>query len=726
MLEDRRTATGAEDAAVRPALEGAPIPGGVLRPAGPAGPTASTGLQGPREVRLLAPTFGPGQSWRVEDPRHAARRAAYRQAMADGAPLPMASVPDPPLSGVAAFVSAAPAAMRATKVVRPHARETFLGHLAESGWQAPDGVVMSEAARLIWDLGTAEGPALAAKYAALAALRHPADAADAADAGTGEAPGASAAGAPAEDDDDVNALVAAAALRIGVRRARHLVRDAHRALTSFPACYAQLADGRFPAGWFTRMLRDTRDLTEVARQGIDRLISSWDLRVSPERFEKRLRELVRWAEQLEEQERREQAEPPAPVERSVQIMDVGKGMSCLQVYGPAPEVASLARRLDVTARAVQAAQRAAVAAGDQEIPWDVDGLVAETGSVLRKDVLRYLLLTRAQLSADGVDIPRDRFRLVVTVPALTLLGRSEAPASLDGMTPLPADMARALAGTEDTWYRVLTDPCTGTFLPLPAQTYRPTAAMQEHLRLRHPRCAVPGCERCSSFASQCDHIEEFLDGGPTDIENLHWLCEHHHQQKTEGLLDPTRVRAAGPDAAGSWQPGTTRWLLGANRGQHVVIDERDDVDMIGAEASRWLVDHLRAHPDAPCDALCLSGARRDPLIDPADRSPGPDRDRSPDRAPEATEKRILELPAWSQHWPRLWRWLLSEDWRRLESPRILPLPPPTPPAIRCDACGHEHPAPVPAPVPIGSLARVDLTTIAEPPDGWGPQGPPPF
>src|SRR5699024_895360 len=134
----------------------------------------------------------------------------------------------------------------------------------------------------------------------------------------------------------------------------------------------------------------------------------------------------------------------------------------------------------------------------------------------------------------------------ITVPALTLLGASDEPGMCEGTIPLPPSMARSLAGNEQTWYRVLTDGATGAFLPLPAEKYVPTNAMLEHLRLRHSMCAVPGCTRPTSWASECDHIEACLrgtagEGGLTEIENLHLLCWQHPPDKTNGLPDPTRL-----------------------------------------------------------------------------------------------------------------------------------------------------------------------------------------
>ncbi|WP_193107513.1 HNH endonuclease signature motif containing protein, partial [Brachybacterium sp. FME24] len=121
----------------------------------------------------------------------------------------------------------------------------------------------------------------------------------------------------------------------------------------------------------------------------------------------------------------------------------------------------------------------------------------------------------------------------------------------------PAEMARHLAAGESTWHRVLTDPTTGEFLPLPAEQYRPTTAMVEHLRLRDPVCAVPGCTRTTSTDAENDHIEEFdhahpARGGPTSIANLHRLHWADHDLKTTGRIDPVR----NPD-------GTTTWTIGA-------------------------------------------------------------------------------------------------------------------------------------------------------------------
>lgn len=156
---------------------------------------------------------------------------------------------------------------------------------------------------------------------------------------------------------------------------------------------------------------------------------------------------------------------------------------------------------------------------------------------------------------------------------------------LEGTIPIPAAMARELAGQSQTWYRVLTDACSGAFLPLPAKRYTPTRAMLEHLRLRNATCAVPGCTRSTSWASEADHIQEYDHGDPnsgglTEIENLHLLCWQHHRAKTAGLLDPTRL----PCTPGL--PGLTSWSIR----DRVSVIVRDNEDLATPYTVQQLMD----------------------------------------------------------------------------------------------------------------------------------------
>lgn len=206
--------------------------------------------------------------------------------------------------------------------------------------------------------------------------------------------------------------------------------------------------------------------------------------------------------------------------------------------------------------------------------------------------LRYAIVTRSILDTGTVQVPVSRFRVGVMVPVTTLLGAGDEPGLLDGTIPIPADMARSLAGNQDTWYRVLTDPVTGAFLPARQERYQPTTGMLEHLRHRHATCAVPGCARPTSRAAECDHIIEYDHsdpgrGGPTVVENLHLLCWQHHLAKTLGHLDPVRL----PDQGQGHGPGITRWTLRDGTS----VDVCDDTDLFTPRIAADLTEHWALH-----------------------------------------------------------------------------------------------------------------------------------
>lgn len=503
---------------------------------------------------------------------------------------------------------------------------------------------LGAAAQRVWDAEKASARALAGRYRALAELFD----------------------CEREDDEaeeDVTTARAAIALRVTHGVARWELRSAHRAAHHLPRTFSLLEGGSFPSWWFQRMVRESEGLSEDSRRQLDIAVATWSPDIPVDRFITLLGVLVNLLARREEE-----LETAPPLPREVTITpDSTRGVGSLIARGPIPEILDYWKRLDESARAVQAAQRKALR-DDTEIPYDVDDLVTTTGRPLPLVRLRYELQLNATFDTEGVQIPGPRFRLNVTVPALTLLGVSDAPGVLDGTTPIPPEMARLLAGGQETWFRVLTDPCSGAFLPLPTERYQPTQAMLEHLRLRNGTCAVPGCTRPVSWASECDHLEEFDHerpevGGRTELENLHMLCWQHHQDKTAGLLDPTRI----PTVAR--EPGLTRWHIGRS-GDHAIV--ADDVDLATRIAVEELEAAWRTH---------LSRLRQRPAEKPAAEKTSPRPPADPPSEPEPPSE-----PPWS---------------RRPEIPA-----PPNP----------AHPA-MPPPLPIRPV---------NPPGSWDPDDPPPI
>ncbi|MGO1409539.1 MAG: DUF222 domain-containing protein [Brachybacterium sp.] len=384
-----------------------------------------------------------------------------------------------------------------------------------------------------------------------------------------------------EDEAEAELLCVALALRCTRTVADRILRDAHRAVSHLPGTLRRLGSGEFPVTWFDRILRRTHQLTPGQLRTVDAAASQWPTHLTTEQFHGRLSRLLSRLES--EQELPAHLTPEG--RRRVELLPTrDDGIGCLRVVGPTPELLALAQRLDSAARAVQAAQRQALVAGETP-PVDPRSTVADTATPASLALIQYDLLSGAAFGTDGVRVPAPRFRLNLTVPSLTLLGASQEPGMLEGTIPIPPQMARELAGSCPVWYRVLTDPATGEFLPLPAERYTPTRAMLEHLRLRNATCAVPGCTRSASWASECDHIEEYDHehperGGLTDIENLHLLCWQHHRAKTLGLIDPTRL----PRTPGL--PGRTAWSFD----DRVNVMVGDDTDRASPAMTDVLMD----------------------------------------------------------------------------------------------------------------------------------------
>lgn len=425
---------------------------------------------------------------------------------------------------------------------------------------------VTERVQSIWDQGVRESCELAESLAALAPSWRDRD--------TG--------GCTAEDAQCEDLLVAAA-LRCSDTVAYRRIRDGHRGVDLCPRIFARLRAGEFPAAWFRELLRRTLGLTDEEMTLVDATVSAWGPGITSEHFSRCLGTVV--ATLLE----RRELPPRLDVEarRRVEFEHGGDdGTACLRIVGPVPELLQLARRLDDAARTLQAAQRHALEAG-VEVPLDPQGRAAEQGRPLSLSELRYHLLTTADLDTDGVGLSAASFRMNVTVPLLSLMGHSDAPGMLDGRIPIPAEMARELAAGEDAWYRLLTDPVSGEFLPAPAERYAAPQAMREHLRVRMTTCAVPGCRRPASCATEADHIEEYdhedpLHGGRTAVDNLHLLCWKHHALKTARRIDPVRV-----DASHSPTGRTgTLWSID----EEMRIFQEDDTDLATPAIAKDLED----------------------------------------------------------------------------------------------------------------------------------------
>jgi hypothetical protein len=159
---------------------------------------------------------------------------------------------------------------------------------------------------------------------------------------------------------------------------------------------------------------------------------------------------------------------------------------------------------------------------------------------LRADTFRDLLIdgvtdtSRSGLGQSGLGqsgLGRGiRARVLITVPALTLLGHGSEPASLEGYGPIDLDTARRLAADAPGFVRILTHPETGAVLSLGRTRYAIPPDLRAWLRLRDGTCRSPGC---NTAARRCDldHTRDWQDLGESNADNLAHLCRKHHNQK---------------------------------------------------------------------------------------------------------------------------------------------------------------------------------------------------
>lgn len=203
-------------------------------------------------------------------------------------------------------------------------------------------------------------------------------------------------------------------------------------------------------------------------------------------------------------------------------------MATVTAYLPADRAAAALTRLDHAARHLAA----------------VDG-EERTLAQLRADAFADLLTgtdpaPRSTPGRSGVAVGgTNRPGVVITIPALTLLGADTTPATIDGYGPVDLDTARRLAGEASSWIRLLTHPVTGAPLALDRTVYRVTAALRRWLGVTSPTCAFPGCGRP---ARECDldHRRAWSKGGTTDADNLEPECRHHHRMRHETRWTPAR------------------------------------------------------------------------------------------------------------------------------------------------------------------------------------------
>lgn len=209
--------------------------------------------------------------------------------------------------------------------------------------------------------------------------------------------------------------------------------------------------------------------------------------------------------------------------RAVLVTRETDGMASLGARHSLPVLTAIDGRLSEMAKSIIAARGGECECDDPR-----------TFHQVRADVFAELLLTGELTScpaAAGITA-----KASVTMPVLTMLdaragdGSSleTTPALLDGVTPIPTSVAKALAANAPSFERILTHPIAGTVVEV--DRYRPTEEMRAWLRARDVHCRFPGC-RLPADKCDLDHTIPASEGGPTSLVNLAGLCRWNHTVK---------------------------------------------------------------------------------------------------------------------------------------------------------------------------------------------------
>ncbi|NYD68808.1 HNH endonuclease signature motif containing protein [Agromyces atrinae] len=232
----------------------------------------------------------------------------------------------------------------------------------------------------------------------------------------------------------------------------------------------------------------------------------------------------------------------AVAKRRVGLTHTHDGMSWLNAYLPAATAITIDTRLsDIAGH---------LATADDE---------TRTLTQLRTDVFIDLLTGTPQTNepTNPTTAPRRRRgprpTVMITVPALTLLGHTDEPATLDGYGPIPIETARELAGDATSCIRILTHPETGTTLSVGRDRYTVPPDLRAALQHRDTTCRFPGCNQ-PALTADIDHTTDWQHGGPTTLDNLAHLCRKHHTLKHH-----TGWTATHTTSGDSTSDGTLTW-----------------------------------------------------------------------------------------------------------------------------------------------------------------------
>lgn len=304
----------------------------------------------------------------------------------------------------------------------------------------------------------------------------------------------------------------AVATRLADRTVQAMMGRATELVSTLPAVLEALESGRISIGHTRVILEHATGIEGAAREHYERITVARAEATTPGKLATTAKIAAARLRPGTFEDRHAEARDL----RRVSIRDLDDGMSELSHLLPTPYAAAIFDRLTRQAKAV-------AATGDPR-----------SRDQLRSDIATDLLLTGEP--ASGKDAPHTaadgiRAEIAIIIPALTLLGLDNEPATLAGRGPIDLDTACRLASKAPEFLRVLTDPVSD--LIITADTRRPSSALRRYLEARDRHCQFPTCNQDARY-SDLDHTVAWQDGGKTVPGNLAAMCRGHHTLKHHG------------------------------------------------------------------------------------------------------------------------------------------------------------------------------------------------
>jgi hypothetical protein len=148
--------------------------------------------------------------------------------------------------------------------------------------------------------------------------------------------------------------------------------------------------------------------------------------------------------------------------------------------------------------------------------------------------------------------------VIVTVPLQCVLARAGLAETSDG-TMLTAEQLLRIADEAEIWPTIIDH----NNVPMALGRTQRLASRGQTMALiaREGGCSFPGCDHPPQW---CDrhHIIDWIDGGPTDLENMTLLCRYHHTH----FLQKGWTCQMNPEGLPEWIP--PKWIDHQQRPQH--------------------------------------------------------------------------------------------------------------------------------------------------------------